>query len=911
MSVRMCILFSIALAGGIGAIDDFSKQSTTVTSSASVAGGVNVWLSTADLSTHLEPQAAVVFGPDTGAAPYTIDVDESQLFQVIDGFGGSMTDSSARLIYNAAQRETIMQQLFDPTAGIGLSYVRQPIGASDFAVTRYSYDDVPQGQTDPTLANFSIEHDRAQILPLLRQALSLNSRLKVMATPWSPPGWMKTSGSMIGGSLKTSAYAPYAQYFVKFIEAYAAEGIPVDAVTVQNEPLLVPSDYPGMSLPATDEAIFIKNYLGPAFAAAGISTKILAYDDNWSSTYPIAVLNDPAAKAYVAGSAFHCYDGQPSAQSAVKAAHPDRDIYFTECSGGTWKTGPAEFRYDVENLIIGTVRNWAKTVQKWNLALDQNNGPHDGGCTDCLGLVTIDSSNGHVTYNPEYYALGHASKFVVPGAHRIASSTNGPGSVESVAFKNADGTKVLVVLNAGAATTFKVHSAGRSFLYSLGAGDVATFTWSDTGPSDGTTRLDRKGWVATASSSASADAPANAIDGNDATRWSSGASQSNGQWFRVDMGAVNTISSVTLDAGTSLDDYPRAYQLLLSADGVTYSPVASGTGSPFFTVPFPAQSARFIAIQETGTAGNWWSLHELNVYGKSTVTSPPTAPPPAPPPVPPAGPPAGTYLLDRTGWNATASSSYSGDSPANALDGSESTRWSTGLPESNGQWFQVDMGQVNTVSSLAIDAGGSTGDYPRGYTVLLSTDGTTLTQVASGSDSSQLLNITFAALSARYIRIVQTGTAANWWSIHELNVWGTGSQPPLDRKAWIATASSVPSDPCCTQDLPASALDGNVLTRWSSGVPETNGQWFEADMGQTFTIEKITMDTGASGTDYPRGYQVLVSTNGSTFTPVASGTGTTRNITVSFTAQPARYIRIVQTGSSIYWWSIHELNVYP
>lgn len=894
MIARWYLLCAIALVLGSGSSERGSQSQPASTTS---PGTVKVWLSTADLSTHLAPQAGVTFGPDVATAPYTIDVDENQLYQAIDGFGASFTDSSAWLIYNAPQRDAIMQQLFDPNLGIALSYVRQPIGASDFSLAPYSFDDIPLGQTDPGLAAFSINHDRTYILPLLRQALSLNPLLKVMGTPWSPPGWMKTSGSMIGGSLNRGAYGPYAQYLVKFVQAYAADGVPVDAITVQNEPLFVPEDYPGMYMPAADQAMFISNYLGPAFASAGVSTKILTYDHSWDTpSYPIDILNDPAAKAFIAGSAFHCYDGDVSAQSMVEAAHPDRGIYFTECSGRTFNTDAVTFRYDIEKLIIGSIRNWAKTVLKWNLALDQRNGPHTGGCSTCLGLITIDTSSGQVIYNAGYYALAHASKFVVPGARRIASTTNGPGSVESVAFKNADGTKVLVVLNAGVPTSFKVHSAGHSFLYTLGAGDVATFTWSDTGADDGTTILDRRGWAATASSSSGGDDPPNAFDGNASTRWSTGASQSNGQWFQVDMGQVQTISSLTIDTGASTGDYPRAYQVLLSTDGSTFSQVASGTGSPFFTVPFPRQSARYVKIVQTGSAQNWWSLHELNVFG-----------------LPISGMPVSTAaVLDRTGWVATASSDASGDVPANGLDDSGSTRWSTGVPESNGQWFQVDMRQVNTIDSITIDAGGSTGDYPRGYQLLLSTNGSTFTQVASGSGSGQLVTVTFIPQSARYIKVLQTGSAANWWSIHELNVRGTsaGSSSAVNRAGWIASASSTSTDPCCAGDLPANALDASPSTRWSTGVPESNGQWFQVDMGQINTIERITIDAGTS-LDFPRGYQVLLSTDGSTFTPVATGTGSTPVVTVNFTAQPARYIKIVQTGSSIYWWSIHELNAYP
>jgi hypothetical protein len=269
----------------------------------------------------------------------------------------------------------------------------------------------------------------------------------------------------------------------------------------------------------------------------------------------------------------------------------------------------------------------------------------------------------------------------------------------------------------------------------------------------GAAPLPRSGWTATASSSASGDVPANALDGNSSTRWSTGAAQTNGQTFQVDMKTSNTFARITLDAATSTGDYPRGYQVFLSGDGVNFgSAIATGNGSSqLVSISFPSQTARYIKIVQTGSAGNWWSIHELNVYG--TSGAPPTA-------------------IARTGWAATASPSSSTDVPANALDGNLSTRWSTGTPQANGQVFQVDMKAQQTFFQITLDAGASTGDFPRGYQVFVSSDGVNFgSSIASGSGASQLVTVRFAQQTARFVRIVQTGTAANWWSIHEFNVW--------------------------------------------------------------------------------------------------------------------------------------------
>lgn len=456
-----------------------SSQSTTPTQVA-----IRVWLTTPDQTNMLTQRPDIVVTKNGNTSQPTILVDEQQSYQQMVGFGASFTDSSAWLVQKtltSKDRSALMKKLFHPREGIGLSFLRQPLGASDFTTGgNYSYDEMPVGQTDPTLATFSIQHDRASILPLLKLARRINPHLQIMGTPWSPPGWMKSGDSMIGGTLNTSAYESYAHYFVKLIQAYAAQGVSLYAITPQNEPLLAPSGYPGMRLSSTEEATFITHHLGPAFAANGISTKILIYDHNWDTPeYPEAILADSAAAAYVAGSAFHGYAGDPNAQSRVHDAYPDKEIYFTECSGGDWSPDFGQnLQWQTRNLLIGATRHWAKTVTLWNMVLDQQNGPQNGGCTNCRGVVTIDQQHGTITYNVEYYVLGHISKFVAPGAYRIGSSSVENGGIEQVAFRNPDGFKALLALNtAPSSTTFTVQSDTASFTSTLPAGAVATFIW--------------------------------------------------------------------------------------------------------------------------------------------------------------------------------------------------------------------------------------------------------------------------------------------------------------------------------------------------------------------------------------------------------------------------------------------------
>jgi glucosylceramidase len=447
---------------------------------------VSVWLTTGDQSKLLNREGDIGFTKKSEAQQeLTITVDKDKKYQEIDGFGASLTDSSAWLIQNKLneeQRKQLMNALFDHRDGIGISYLRLPMGSSDFALSNYTYNDLPEGQTDQEMKQFSIAHDKEYIIPTLQQALEINPKLKVMGSPWSPPAWMKTSGSLIKGKLKEDSYGAYANYFVQFIKAYEAEGLPVDAITVQNEPHHEPESYPGMIMEAKEQADFIKNHLGPSFQENDIPTKIIAWDHNWDEYYyPIEVLDDPEANQYIAGTAFHGYAGDVFNQQYVYDEHPDKDIYFTESSGGEWASNFADnLQWDVQTLIIGATKNWAKTVLKWNLALDETNGPTNGGCQDCRGIVTIDQQTGEVTYNEEYYSFGHASKFVFPGAHRIESSLSGAGLLSHVAFQNPDGSIALIVLNTSwDQKSFSVQSGEKTFSHTIPAGAVATYVWKN------------------------------------------------------------------------------------------------------------------------------------------------------------------------------------------------------------------------------------------------------------------------------------------------------------------------------------------------------------------------------------------------------------------------------------------------
>ncbi|PLW95631.1 MAG: glucosylceramidase [Marinilabiliales bacterium] len=410
----------------------------------------------------------------------TITINPDDRFQEMDGFGFTLTGGSAMHLsrMSHAGRAKILNELFaHDDENIGVSYLRISIGASDLDVAPFSYNDLPQGETDEEMLQFSLDPDRQYLIPILNDILAINPDIKILGSPWSAPTWMKTNGATIGGELKPEFYEAYARYFVKYIEGMAAEGITIDAITIQNEPLH-PGNNPSMYMPAVDQAEFIKTSLGPALEAAGIKTKIIIYDHNADRTdYPIGILNDPDAKKYVDGSAFHLYGGEIGNLSEVHNAHPDKNLYFTE----QWIGAPGNFGEDMlwhmQNLIIGAPRNWCKNVLEWNLAANSNLEPHtSGGCTECLGALTIDGDI--VTRNPAYYIIAHASKFIRPGAVRINS--NMPSGLPNVAYQTTDGDIVIIVLNASDITqSFNIEWNEVLITPTLEAKSVGTFIWKN------------------------------------------------------------------------------------------------------------------------------------------------------------------------------------------------------------------------------------------------------------------------------------------------------------------------------------------------------------------------------------------------------------------------------------------------
>lgn len=439
---------------------------------------VDMWVTKPDQSALLQKQSAILsFVSATNSNP-GIDVDSSIAYQTIDGFGYTLTGGSAYLVnqMDASSKTALLNELFGSAANsIGLSYLRVSIGASDLSSTVFSYDDMPPGQTDPSLTNFSLSQDTIDLVPVLKQILTINPSIKIMGSPWSPPVWMKDNSSSIGGSLQPQYYGVYANYFVKYIQQMQAKGIPINAITIQNEPQHGGNN-PSMVMSATQQAEFIKNNLGPAFLAAGISTKIIIWDHNCDNPgYPISILNDAAAKPYIDGSAFHLYGGDINALSTVKNAHPDKNLYFTE----QWTAGSGSFdgdlKWHIKNVLIGSMRNWSRIALEWNLANDPAYGPHTpGGCTECKGALTITGSA--YNRNVAYYIIAHASKFVPAGSVRIYSSL--AGNLPNVAFKTTAGKKVLIVLNESAsALSFNINYKGKRAVTSLPAGNVGTYIW--------------------------------------------------------------------------------------------------------------------------------------------------------------------------------------------------------------------------------------------------------------------------------------------------------------------------------------------------------------------------------------------------------------------------------------------------
>ena len=443
------------------------------------AARVRAWVTTPDQAQRLRLQpGALTFGPAAPAGA-VIAVDDRQTFQTMAGFGYCLTGGSAELLMalSAPARARLLRELFGTGKDdVGVSYLRLSIGASDLDAVVFSYDDRPAGRPDTTLAHFSLAPDEKSLIPVLKQILAINPAIQLLGSPWSPPAWMKTNEATKGGSLRPEYYGVYAQYLVKYLQAMQAQGLTLDAITPQNEPLH-PGNNPSLLMPAEAQAEFIGRHLGPAIKAAGLKTRIICYDHNADHPdYPLTVLGNAAAYPYVDGSAFHLYAGPIEALSVVHDAFPQKNIYFTEQWVGSKTDFAGNLDWHVKNLFIGAPRNWATVVLEWNLAADPQQNPHSpGGCTECLGAITL-APGDQVTRNVAYYAVAHSSKWVRPGSARVA--TNAPGSLPNVAYRTPAGQHVLVVLNANATPqSFSIQYQNQTVQTTLPGGAVATYSW--------------------------------------------------------------------------------------------------------------------------------------------------------------------------------------------------------------------------------------------------------------------------------------------------------------------------------------------------------------------------------------------------------------------------------------------------
>jgi glucosylceramidase len=455
---------------------------------ASSPPALNVWLTTPDGSNQLTQQPGVTLGK-VGTGAVNVAVDDSRTYQTMAGFGAAFTDSSTYVMAqlksaNPSLYNTLMNQLVSPSAGIGLAFWRLPMTASDFNSTNtpWTDDDTPGPSSNPTQYFGLTAQDTGHIIPVAKDALAINPNLKIFGSPWSPPAWMKSNGSMIcntgsgNASLLSQDYQAWADYFVKWIQAYQNNGVPIWGLTPQNEPLYCPTNYPGSSWDPSSEANWVQNYLKPDLASAGLSPAVLGFDHNWDSlSFPQQLLSSSAGSDF-AGVSWHCYDynSDPTMMSVIHNEYSGIDQYETECSSDTNPTDIIP--YTTAEMALLSVQNWAKGIDLWNVALDSNNGPHLGGCTSCVPIVTVNPTS--YTLDNNYYQLGQLSKFVPVGATHIASTVNAHGII-TAAFKNPNGQEVLVATNTNtstSSTTFTTTWNGQgSFSYTLPSRATVTF----------------------------------------------------------------------------------------------------------------------------------------------------------------------------------------------------------------------------------------------------------------------------------------------------------------------------------------------------------------------------------------------------------------------------------------------------
>jgi glucosylceramidase len=423
-------------------------------------------------------QKHIIKSGKSSQASITVKVNEQKTLQTMDGFGFALTGGSAALIdaLPTIKKKALLNELF--AAGpnqLGISYVRISMGASDLDATVFSYCDLPKGETDSTLKNFNLSQDTLHLIPILKAALKLNPNLKIMASPWSPPTWMKNNGNSMGGKLLKKYYDSYALYFVKYIKAMRSNGIEIHSLTMQNEPEHGGNN-PSLLMDAEEQKVFLRDHVGPLLKKENIKTEVVLFDHNADHpTYPISILDDPKAKEYASGTAFHLYLGNESALSKVHEVHPDKKLYFTEQWTGAKGSFDGDLLWHTEHIVIGTINNWSSAVIEWNLAANAKYEPHTpGGCTECKGALTIQGED--ITRNVSYYIIGHISKFVPAGSMRIESSSS-VEAIKTTSFITPHGKKVTILSNTGNSNNIILKNKKQSFTINLPAGSVSTIVW--------------------------------------------------------------------------------------------------------------------------------------------------------------------------------------------------------------------------------------------------------------------------------------------------------------------------------------------------------------------------------------------------------------------------------------------------
>lgn len=629
-----------------------------------------VWTTTADGVHRVERTATVdpdpAGTPDPGTPTIAVadPVDPAEAGPEVTGFGAALTPSSASLLLAMPEdaRRALLTELFDPAGPVRLSVVRVALGGSDFVPgpgPARTYDDLPPGETDWDLDRFSSASDEP-VRALLREIRVLAPDLLVIASPWSPPAWLKASGILEGGRLLDDdrAYAAYAAYLVRALQEWAAAGVPVDALTVQNEPQARhPDGYPGTDMPVADQ-VRLLDALGPALADAGLDPDVLAYDHNWAlhpadaaatpegadteADYPLRVLRSDAAR-WVAGVAFHCYSGDASAQDAVREEFPEAAIWVTECSGSHAPGTPPEqvfadtLAWQSRNLLVASLAHGASAVLTWNLALDRDGGPHVGGCGTCTGVVTVDGAE--ATPEAEHDVLAHAARFLPRGSVPIGSTAGTGDAVAQVALRTPAGATVLLVAHDGddeamvdvldGGDRYPVRLPPRS-LSTVVVGDAAARAVADPAAARAAapdapalpSEVDLAAAAATADPAApddpccTGDVAADAVDGDPGTRWSTGRPQRPGDALEVDLGRAVAVRGVVLDAGDgSAGDWPRGYEVLASADGTSWtlaSAARAGAGQ-VAAAALDGAEVRYLRVRLTADAEPWWSVAELRV----------------------------------------------------------------------------------------------------------------------------------------------------------------------------------------------------------------------------------------------------------------------------------------------------------